>query len=118
MNRVDELLSRYIKEHRAGDEPDPLPYLDELTGTERIELAALIDGFLAEAPPPPFDQERFDRFREDPAHAELVDRLLAPSLQELRTEAELSKQAVTKLLSEELGLAGHEPAVKGRYHEL
>jgi hypothetical protein len=118
VSKVDELLSRYITEHRASGDTDPLPYLGEVTGTDRAELAALIDHYLAQAPLPAFDQERFDRFRETPRRSALVERLLAPSLEDLRTRAQLTKQGIGDLLAIELDLTGHEQGLKSRYHDL
>jgi hypothetical protein len=118
MSRVDELLTRYIAEHSGRGDADPGPYLGEVTGTDRAELAAMIDRYLAEAPPPAFDQEQFAGFREDPRWGALVERILALSLEKLRTDAEVTKQQVGTLLASELDLAGHEPGLKRRYHDL
>jgi len=82
------------------------------------ELAALIDFYLAEAAQPAFDQERFDRFRQDPRWNALVDRLVAPSLEDFRTQAEVTKQQVGDLLANEFGLGGHAQGFKKRYHDL
>src|SRR5437667_88545 len=50
MTDVDRLLREYIEEHRAGGEADPLAYVERLEGTDRAELEALIDAYLARAP--------------------------------------------------------------------
>jgi hypothetical protein len=59
MNRVEKLLRAYISEFRGGGRADPQEFLAKVSGTDRAELAVLIDGFLAETDPPPFDPEAF-----------------------------------------------------------
>lgn len=118
MSGIDELLIHYIAEHRRRGDADPRPYLGEVTGTDRAELSAMIDRYLAEARPPAFDPEAFARFREDPRWDALAERVLALSLEELRAEAEMTKQQVGALLAVELNLAEHEPGLKRRYHDL
>ena len=118
MSRIDELLQGYIREHREGGAADPRAFLREVTGTERDELAALIDHYLSRAPGRPFDREAFERFRADPRWQAAVERILAPTLSQLRQEAKLSKREITDALAKELDVLGHEPAVKARYHEL
>ena len=118
MSRVDELLQSYIEEHRQGGEADPRAFLREVSGSERNQLAALIDHYLARVPAKPFDPEAFKRFRADPCSHAAVDRILAPTLAELREQAELSKREVADALAEDLDLVGYEQAVKARYHEL
>lgn len=118
MSRVEELLQSYIEEHREGGEADPTGFLREVSGSERDELAALIDHYLARAPEKPFDREAFERFRRDPRWQALAERILAPTLEEVRVGAELSKREIADALASELNVVGHEQAVKARYHEL
>lgn len=116
MSRVQELLAAFTAEfHEAGD-ADPRPYLRELSGGDRAELTALIDHFLATEPPPEFDAEAFAASRAQ--HAALVDRLLDPSLLDLRRAAQLTKADVGARLAAELGLQGQAVAAKGAYHEI
>lgn len=118
MSRVDELLQSYIEEHREGGEADPRAFLREVSGAEREELAALIDHYLSRVPAKAFDREAFERFRADPRWQALAERILAPTLEELRTQAALSKREVAAALARDLDVVGHEQAVKARYHEL
>lgn len=118
MSRVEDLFQRYVKVHAEGDDADPREFLREVKGGERDELAALIDHYLAGAPSKAFDPDEFDRFRSDPRRQALAERILGPTLEELRAGAELSRREVAKALTRDLDLAGHEDAVKARYHEL
>ena len=83
MSRVQELLSSYIAEHRRQGRADPIPYLDEVEGSERAELAALIDHFLVTAPRRPFDAAAFVRFRARGDVAAMSQRVLAADPQTL-----------------------------------
>jgi hypothetical protein len=118
MSRVEELLQSYIEEHREGGDANPVAFLGEVSGAERDELAALIDHYLSRAPAKAFDREAFERFRADPRWRAAAERILAPTLEELRSQAELSKREVAEALARELDVVGHEQTVKARYHEL
>lgn len=118
MSRVEELFQSYIEEHREGGGADPVPFLREVAGVERDELAALIDHYLSRAPVTAFDPKAFERFRADPRWQAVAERILSPTLEELRDEAALSKREVADALARNLDVVGHEQAVKARYHEL
>ena len=120
MTDVDRLLSEFIREYRTAGDADPLPFLRRTEGADRRVLAALIDGFLATEPPPPFDPAAFAAFRAAPKHEQMVDRLLAvgETLTELRHGADLSKVDVGARLAERFGLAGRSASAKACYHEI
>lgn len=114
---VDEIFSRFVTAHRKAGDADPRPYLDELSGVDRLELMVRIDRFLETAPPPAFDAAAFARFRADPARQRLVaDVLNASTLAELR--AGTNKRKLATALAERLGLSGHEDTVRARYHDI
>ena len=71
MPDAERLRERFIAEFEAGASPDPLEYLSQLEGADRLELEALLDAYLAQAP-----RRRFDpaAFAASPARA-LVDDL-------------------------------------------
>ena len=120
MSAVEQLLQEFIREFRVSGDADPLPFLRQLQGGDRSELAALIDGFLSSAPPPPFDPDVFAAFRTSPRNTELVDRILAPdeTLVELRKRARLQKADVGQLLADRFGFAGRSASAKACYHEI
>ena len=60
MTDVNRLLEEFIAEDRAGGVADPLPYLARVSGLDRAELEALIDGYLARAPRRAFDRAAFE----------------------------------------------------------
>jgi hypothetical protein len=120
MSAVEQLLQEFIREFRASGDADPLPYLRQLQAEDRSELAALIDGFLASSPPPPYDPDAFAAFRTSPHNAEVVERILAPdeTLVELRKRAGLHKADMGRLLAERFGFAGRSASAKACYHEI
>ena len=119
MSAVEDLLSQYIAEHRSSGDADPSAYLAKVTGTDRAELAAHIDRYLAEAPRPRFDAEAFARFRGDPGRQAIVERILEDTtLEALRKQAGISKARVAETLAQSLGLVGRELRVKARYHDI
>jgi hypothetical protein len=124
MDDVDRLLREFIQEDRSAP-ADPLPYLEQLEGTDRAELEALIDGYLARAPRRPFDAQAFDR---SPARgvAEELGRALGgvsgtwPALlPRLRHRARLRRADVVQRLAEELGADERQVEKVARYyHEM
>lgn len=119
MSAVDALLQKYIAAHESSGDADPRPYLAQVTGRERAELASRIDRFLAEAPPPAFDAAKFAAFRADPRRQTLVEQILDDTtLADLRTEAAITKADVAKRLASVFGLEGRENRVKARYHDI
>lgn len=119
MSTVDDLYRRYVSDYRAAGDADPRPYLDELSGVERVELSLRIDRFLQRAPTRAFNAEAFARFRADPTRQALVERVLNPeTLATMRAASGLTKADTAAALAERLELAGHEQAVKARYHDI
>ena len=121
MSRVQQLLTAYMAEHGRIGGADPLPYLDEVEGTERAELTALIDHFLAKAPRRPFSVAAFEVFRAQPEVVQQANRIIdakPETLVELRRQAGVSKQAVGALLARDLGLEGNQGEAKACYHDI
>jgi hypothetical protein len=111
MADVDRLLHEFIEADRAGGPADPLAFLRRVQGSEREELEALIDGYLARVPRRAFDREAFER---SPARAvtEELGRALGGAsgtwpalLPRLRHRARLRRTDVVRRLAEELGTA-------------
>ncbi|HVL95942.1 MAG TPA: hypothetical protein VM266_08785 [Solirubrobacteraceae bacterium] len=128
MPTVDELFERFRAAYRAGETADPRPFLDELSGAERRELAVLVDAFLAHAPRDPYDPAAFAEFRGDPWTERLrrrVDDRLAESeeswstlLPRARTAARLKRATVVSRLAAALGVGEREQKVAGYYHRM
>src|SRR5581483_11277480 len=97
MSEVKRLFAEYVAEHRAGGEADPAAYLERAEGTDRLELAALIDAYLSRAPGREWDPQAYAGSPEQ----RLVERLVrelgeAPEgwsavLVRLRNEAKLHR---------------------------
>ena len=125
MPDVDKLLHEFIEEDRAGGPADPRAYLERVEGTDRAELEALIDGYLARAPRRPFDSEAFAR---SPARvvAEELGRALGGAsgtwpalLPRLRHRAQLRRADVVRRLADELGAREAQVDKVARYyHEM
>lgn len=124
MPDVERLLQEFIAEDRAGGVADPLVYLARVTGADRAELEALIDGYLARAPRRVFDR---DAFEASPARAiaEDVGRALGGVsgtwpvvLPRLRHRAQLRRTDVVRLLAVELDAEAQVDKVARYYHEM
>ena len=61
MASVDQLLSEFIAADRAGEDPEPLAFLQKVSGVDRAELEALIEGYLSQAPRRRFDPDAYRR---------------------------------------------------------
>jgi hypothetical protein len=124
MTDVDRLLSEFIAEDRAGGVADPSAYLARVSGRERDELEALLDGYLARAPRRSFDRAAFE-LSPAQAVADALDRSLSGSsgtwpalLPRLRDRARLRRAEVVTRLADELGAGDREAKVAGYYHAM
>jgi hypothetical protein len=125
MADVEKLLHEFIAADRETGPADPLEYLRRVEGTDRAELEALIDGYLARAPRRSFDRAAFAG---SPARAvaEELGRSLGGAsgtwpalLPRLRHRARLRRADVVRRLAEELGAAEPQIAKVARYyHEM
>ena len=124
MADVERLLHEFIAEDRSGGDADPLAYLTRTRGTDRAELEALIDAYLARAP-----RRRVDPTAGQPAAARrAVDELTRavagrsgwwPALlPRLRGAARLRRSEVVDRLAGDLGATGREAKVGAYYHAM
>jgi hypothetical protein len=127
MPTVDDLFDRFRADYRSGTDADPRSYLDQLSGDDRRELRALIDGFLAHAPPDPVDAAALARAQASPLRAALqaaVDAQMATAetweqvLVEARHRAELPRERLVARLADALGVAGRRDKVARYYHQM
>src|SRR5688500_6415954 len=124
MSDVDRLLSEYIAEHRAGGEADPVEYLDRLEGTDREELAELIDAYLQRTPGQPWDREAY-RGSAAERLVEGLDRSLRGQagmrpmlLPRLRHRAQIKRRSLVESLAENLGVGDQMEKVAGYYNQM
>jgi len=124
MADIQQLLRDFIASDRAGEQPDPLAYLQRVRGVDRRELEALIDGYLWRAPRRRFDE---DAYRSSPARpvAEGLERSLVgksglwPSLlPRLRHRARLKRAELVARLADALGVADRADKVGAYYHAM
>ncbi len=124
MSDVDQLLSDYITEHRSGGEADPVRYLEQLEGTDREELAALIDAYLQRTPAAEWDPEAYagssaERTTEALAKALSGHAGLWPVvLPSLRERAKVKRAELVERLAEALGVGERREKVASYYHEM
>ncbi len=124
MADVDQLLKRYIAEHRAGGEADPRPYLDQVEGTDRAELAELIDAYLARAPGQAWDEDAYRGSIAERLVESLHESLAGESgswptlLPELRNRARIRRETLVERLAAALGVAGREEKVADYYNRM
>jgi hypothetical protein len=118
----ERLLTEYIAEHRSGGDADPRLYLNRVPDADRVELAALIDGYLARAPRAAFDP---NDYKSSPASttAQGLERSFRGSsglwpalLPRLRAQAGLDPSQLAGRLAAQLGAAHNESKV-GAYYE-
>src|SRR6266536_786078 len=124
MTDVERLLHEFITADRSGGDPEPGDYLRRAGGTDRAELEALIDAYLARAPRRAFDATAFER-----SAARRVSDGLGRSLggrggvwpallPRLRDRARLRRAELVARLSAELDATGHEAKVGAYYHAM
>lgn len=124
MANVDQLLKRYIAEHRAGGEADPRAYLEQVEGTDRAELAALIDAYLVRAPGQPWDEDAYSGSPAERLVESLHESLAGASgswpvlLPQLRHRARIKREQLVERLAAALGVAGREEKVAYYYNQM
>jgi hypothetical protein len=124
MTDVDRLLADYVAEHRAGGEADPREYVSRASPAQRVELAALIDTYLAHAPRQRFDHTRFRGSSAERTVDELERSVAGQAglwpalLPGLRDRAGLKRSELVERLAAALGVGGRKEKVAGYYHEM
>jgi hypothetical protein len=120
MTDMHRLLEEFIAEDRAGGVADPAVFLLRVSGVDRAELEALIDGYLARAPRRAFDRAAFEA---SPARG--VAASLAGSsgswpalLPRLRDRAQLRRAEVVARLAAALGAGDRGGKVASYYHAM
>jgi hypothetical protein len=124
MSDVQQLLRQYIEEQRARPDTDPLPYLERLSGTDRLELEALIDEYLVRAPRRGFDERAYGRSG-TPAVVDSLSRSLEGSsglwpslLPRLRAGARIKRADLVAELAARLGAEAKREKVGWYYHRM
>ncbi len=119
MPTVDDLFDRYRASYRAGDSADPRPYLDQLSGTDRAELGALIDAFLAQDP----GRRGTPNALTHRISAAVAERLQTQEtwvtvLPQARDRVQIPRSTLVKRLAQALGVQGGETKVAAYYHRM
>ena len=124
MPDVERLLRQFIEDFEADRSTRPQAYLEQVGGTDRRELEALIDAYLERAPRRPFDATAY---AQSPAR-HLVDDLTESLegvggtwpvvLPRLRHGARLKRSELVARLAGVLGVPGREEKVERYYHAM
>ena len=123
MTDSDRLLAEYIAEHRAGGAADPSEYLSRVSPTQRTELAALIDAYLANAPRQTFVEAAFRGSSTERTVVELERAVAGQAglwpavLPRLRDRAGLRRSTLVDRLAAALGFDDRQEKV-ANYHEM
>lgn len=124
MADVGRLFAQYKEAHRGDGVADPSAFLSRVSGSDREELAGLIDVYLAQAPRREFSAEAF---RDSPAApvAESVQRSLSGEaglwpalLPRLRNQARIKRADLVFELASRLGAEGQQEKVGRYYHQM
>lgn len=124
MAEVERLLREFATAFEASGEANPRDFTEQLEGTDRAELEALIDAYLDRAPPRGWDASGFNQSNAsqlaDHLHASITGRSgLWPSLlPRLRDRARLKRSEVVERLARELGHPDATEKIAGYYHEM
>lgn len=125
MSTPTEAFEAFRAAFERGEQPNPIDYLETVTGRDRLALDTMIDRYLTEdAPLRSFDPQAFAAAQETPLMQRIAsvvaDAPLAwPSLlPALRQQAGLRRVDLAEQLARDLDLAGHEPLVAAAYHEM
>lgn len=124
MSEVARLLEQYKSLHLSGTEADPGPFLAQVRGADRAELAGLIDAYLERAPRLPVDPGTFQGTAAARV-SESVQRSLTgrsgiwPALlPQLRNRARIKRADLVAELAARLGAQAQQDKVAGYYHEM
>ena len=121
MSDAERLFAEYKELHQGGGEADPRPFLERVAGTDREQLAGLIEAYLARAP-------RRTGGAPSSAAATVADSLerslagssgLWPSLlPRLRNRARIRRADLVAELAARLGAQSQQPKVASYYHQM
>jgi hypothetical protein len=121
---VEQLMASYIAEHRRGETADPVSYLERAAPSDRRELAALIDAYLARSPRRPLEPQS-NRNELAQATVESLHRsftgqsgLWPALLPRLRARAGLEQDALIKRLALALGAGEHNATIARCYRAM
>ncbi len=124
MADVENLFRSYVARHRAGENPSERELLTQVEGTDRDELAAMIDAYLARAPRRAWDPSQFEASGAAP-FVESVARSLQGSagfwptlLPRLRTRMRVARKDLVGELASRLGVPGRQDKVGHYYHQM
>lgn len=122
MSDPQSLFQGFAEAYRRDPATDPWDYLGQVEGTDREELAALIDRFLLSTPRRPWDPAAFsgsiaERVTASVA-AEPVPAGWPELLPELRNTARLTRRSVVEGLAAALGAGDRQDRVGAYYHRM
>jgi hypothetical protein len=124
MPDVDQILADFIAEDRATGSADAQTFLARASPDQRLELSALIDGYLTRLPRRQFNPERFRASAAERTTDELERSLGGQAgtwpalLPRLRDRAGLKRTDLVAKLAAALGVADRSDKVATYYHQM
>ena len=124
MAEVEKLFEEFVAEHRAAGRADPLEFLRKVDGTERRELAVLIDAYLVRSPGRQWNAEEFagspaERWAQQMTQSLVGEAGLWPEvLPRLRNEAKITRKSLVERLAAAIGATAQTPKVASYYHQM
>jgi hypothetical protein len=124
MPDVARLLQRFIADFETDGSTRPQAFLEQVDGTDRRELEALIDAYLERAPRAPFDAATYAQSPSRQLVDDLAESLEGVSgtwpvlLPRLRHAARLRRAELVGRLAAALGVGDHEKKVGRYYHAM
>jgi hypothetical protein len=121
---VQQLLREFIARYEAGERVRPPDVLGRVEGTDRHELAALIDGYLERAPRRRYDAAAFAHSPARPLVDDLSQALEGQAgtwpvlLPRLRAAAKLKRSELVERLAAGLGVGDRTEKVGVYYHAM
>lgn len=124
MTDVDRLLAQYVEEHRAGGKADPLEYLSQVEGVDRLELEAMLDAYLSHTPPREMDPAAYAGSFSEHVVESLTPALTGVSglwpavLPQLRDRARIRRADLVAQLATALGVGDRVDKVGDYYNQM
>ena len=125
MSLADERFEQFVDSIRAGRRIDHLSLFEGLDRAGRLELADLMDGFVASERSAPTDLDSFEVTRNDDPNLERLGRamngvsgLWPAALPRLRNRAQLGRDELVSKLADEIGTPESREKVEEYYHRM
>ena len=124
MTDLETLLAEFRAEFEAGSQPDPGRFLARAGAADRVALAKLIDAYLDQAPPKPWDPDAYERSPTRAAVERYFETVEGEAgtwpelLPALRNRARIRRSELVERLAAALGFPAESERVGAYYHRM